>query len=239
MKKFSICALMAMSIISCSEDSTTSNGSVSIKATAVSSTGKTSSTARTAASTVVITDFKINLGNIELEIDEDDDNFAVDPVFDDVELMGPFMLDLLEPNKTQSQFITTVDVPNANYEEIKYKFTKSLVAGDLLGKTFMIKGTINDKPFVIWSDKDIELELDFMDPNKDFSVDDNNVDLNIKMTLDTLMSEMNALANKGLLIDTDKDGTIELTTANDDGHSSFADKLKDLLEKGTHLDDED
>lgn len=239
MKKISICVLVAMSIISCSEDSKTSNGSVSIKATAVSSTGKTTSTARTKASTLVITDFKINLGNIELEIDQDDDNYAIDPVFEDVDLMGPFMLDLLDPNKTQSQFITTLDVPNAKYEEISYKFTKSLVAGDLLGKTFIIKGTINDKPFVIWSDKDIELELDFMDPSKDFSINDNSVVLNIKMKLDALMAEMNSLANKGLLIDTDKDGIIELTTGDDDGNSSFGDKLKDLLEKGTHLDDED
>ncbi len=237
MKKISILALIAFAISSCSEDTSTS-GSVSIKAAVVSKTGKTSSTGRT-SSTVVINDFKINLGNIELEIDEDDDRYSSDPVFEDVKLDGPFLLDLLEPNKPQSQFITSIEVPNAKYEEIKYKFTKSLITGDLLGKTFIIKGTINNKPFVLWSDKDIELELDFKDPSKDFLINDNRVALYIKIQLDALMAELNSLANNGLLVDNDDDGTIEITTGDDDGNSSIGDKLKDLIEKETYLDDED
>jgi hypothetical protein len=240
MKKFSIFALIAFAIISCSDEtSSAKGGTVSINASAVSSTGKTSATARSKASTVVISDFKINLGNIEFELDQDDDNYATDPVFDDVELKGPFLLDLLDLNKPLNQLIASVDVPNAKYEEIKYKFTRSTVAGDLLGKTFIIKGTINDKPFVLWSDKDVELELDFENPSKDFTVNDDNAKLSIKIQLDSLMAEINLLANQGKLLDKDGDGVIEITTGNDDDNSSIGDKLKDILEKETSLDDED
>jgi hypothetical protein len=238
MKKISIFVLIAIAMSSCSDNASTS-GNVSFKASAVSTTGKTSITARTAASTVVITDFKVNIGNIKLETDMEDDRHSTDPSYEDVKLMGPFLLDLLDPNKPLSQFITSVDVPNAKYEEIKFNFTKSLIAGDLEGKTFLIKGTINDKPFVIWSAENIELEMDFMDPSKDFAINDNSVALNIKIQLDALMAKITTLANQGLLLDTDGDGIIEITTGNDDGHFTFGHQIKELLENETHLDDKD
>jgi len=238
MKKFSLFALVALAMSSCSNNPS-AGGNVSFKATAVSATGKTSSTARTAASTVVITDFKVNIGNIKLETDMEDAMHSTDPMHEDVKLMGPFLLDLLDPNKPLSQFITSVDVPNAKYEEIKFNFTKSLIAGDLEGKTFLIKGTINDKPFVIWSAENIELEMDFMDPTKDFAVNDNSVALNIKIQLDALMAKITSLANQGLLLDTDGDGIIEITTGLDDNHSTIGHQIKELLENETHLDDKD
>jgi hypothetical protein len=46
----------------CTNDSSTTSGTVALKASAISSTGKTSLTARSAVtSTVVLTDFKINI----------------------------------------------------------------------------------------------------------------------------------------------------------------------------------
>lgn len=239
MKKISILSLLVFAIISCTNDSS-SEGNVTLKATAVSSTGKTSLTARTAAaSTVVITDFKINIGNIKFETDMEDMMHDKDPMHEDIKLMGPFLLDLLDPNKTLTQIITSVTTPNAQYEEIEFKFQKSLVAGEMNGKTYMIKGTINGTPFIIWSDKDAELEMDFEDHNKDFTVTGNEMSLNIKIQLDALMLKLTTLANQGLLLDTDGDGVIEISTGFDDGHSLFGEECRDLLENETHLDDKD
>lgn len=239
MKKISILSLLLFAIISCTNDSS-SEGNVTLKATAVSSTGKTSLTARTsAASTVVITDFKINIGNIKFETDMEDMMHDSDPMHEDIKLMGPFLLDLLDPNKTLTQIITSVTTPNAQYEEIEFKFQKSLVAGEMNGKTYMIKGTINGTPFIIWSDKDAELEMDFEDHNKDFTVTGNEMSLNIKIQLDALMLKLTTLANQGLLLDTDGDGVIEISTGFDDGHSLFGEECRDLLENETHLDDKD
>jgi hypothetical protein len=105
--------------------------------------------------------------------------------------------------------------------------------------TFLIKGTINDIPFVIWSAENTETELDFSDSTKDFTVNDNILNLNIKIQLDALMEKLTELSNLGQLVDTDGDGIIEITTGADDGHSSLGRILKELLEDETHLDDKD
>ena len=238
MKKISILALLALVISSCTNDSA-SEGNVTLKASAVSATGKTSLTARTAASTVVLTDFKINIGNIEFETDIDDAMYSTDPIHDDVKLVGPFLLDLLDPNLTLSPFITAVSVPNARYEEIEFNFEKSTVVGEMNGKTYLIKGTINGKPFIIWSDEDAELELDFEDHNKDFTINSNDISLNIKIQLDALMNKLTTLANQGLFLDTDGDGVIEISTGTDDSHNDIGDFIKNLLEQETDLDDKD
>ena len=237
MKKLSILGLLAIMASSCSDNAST-DGNVTLKASAVSATNMTSATGRIASS-VVITDFKINIGNIKLETDVEDDRYDTDSLHDDVKLAGPFLLDILDPNKTLSQIITTVNVPNAQYEEIKFKFEKSIQLGEMEGKTFLIKGTIDGKNFVVWSGKDAELEMDFADPTKDFTVNSSDVTLNIKIQLDALIAKLTSLASQNLLHDTDGDGIIEISTDNDDGHHDFGEQIKDLLEHETHLDDKD
>lgn len=241
MKKISILALLIIVVSSCSDNQTDStSGNVTLKASAVSTTGKTSLTARsTAASTVVITDFKINIGSIKLETDEEDVRHTEDPLHEDVKLTGPFLLDLLDADKTLSQIITSVSIPNAKYEEIKFKFQPSTLAGEMNGRSFMIKGTVGGKNFVVWSGKEVELEMDFNDPAKDFTVNSNDISLNIKIQIDAIMAKITALAGQGLLTDTDGDGVIEITTGTDDGHHDLGELIRDLLENETHLDDKD
>ena len=67
MKKIAILSLLVIMISSCSDDTSSTSGNVTLKASAVSTTGKTYLTGRlattaVATSTVVITDFKINIG---------------------------------------------------------------------------------------------------------------------------------------------------------------------------------
>jgi hypothetical protein len=239
MKKTLILALLVIMICSCTDSSSTSkNGNVSLKASAVSTSGVTFSTARI-SSTVVITDFKINIGNIKFETDEDDDRYNKESSHEDLKLMGPFLLDLLDANKTLSQTIASLDIPNAKYEEIKLKFETSIEVGEMFGKSILIKGTIDGKEFVFWSDKDVELEIDFSDSSKDFIVGNNDVALNIKIQIDYLMAKLASLASQNLLLDTDGDGVIEISTANDDGHHDIGESIRDLLEQETHLDDKD
>lgn len=238
MKKTAILGLLVVLMSSCTDNPST-DGNVTLKASAVSTTSLSSTTARTAASSVIITDFKINIGNIKFETDMDDDRYETDSIYDDAKLTGPFLLDLLDPNNTLSQVITSVNVPNAKYEEIEFKFEKSVLPGEMEGKTFLIKGTIDGKNFVVWSGKDAELEMDFSDPNKDFTVNSNDLTLNIKIHLDALKAKLTALANQNLLLDTDGDGLIEISTDDDDGHHAFGEEIKVLLENESDLDDKD
>lgn len=240
MKKIAVLALLVIMISACTNDTSSTSGNVTIKASAVSTTGKTSLTARsTVTSTVVITDFKINIGNIKFEVDEQDEMHDTDPSHEDVKLNGPFLLDLLDPGKTLSQIITSVNIPNAKYEEIKFKFAPSTAVGDMNGKSYLIKGTVDGKPFEVWSAKEVELEMDFNDPTKDFMVNSNDLSLNIKIQLDAIMVKITDLAKQGLLVDTDGDGTIEISTNDDDGHHDLGELIRDLLENETHLDDKD
>jgi hypothetical protein len=239
MKKILILALVVIMISSCTDNSSTSkNGNVILKASTVSASDLTFFSARM-ASKVVITDFKINIGNIKFETDEEDDRYSEESSYEDVKLMGPFLLDLLDTNKTLSQTIVSLAVPNAKYEEIKIKFETGIEVGDMFGKSILIKGTIDGKEFVYWSDKDVELEMDFSEPSKDFTVDSNNISLNIKIQLDALMAKFASLASQNLLLDTDGDGIIEISTGNDDGHHDIGELIRDLLEHETHLDDKD
>jgi hypothetical protein len=239
MKKTSILALFVIIVCSCTDSSSTSkNGSVSLKVSAVSNSEVNFSTARI-SSTVVITDFKINIGNIKFETDEDDDRYNKESSHEDVKLKGPFLLDLLDANKTLSQTIASLDIPNAKYEGIKLKFETSIEVGEMFGKSILIKGTIDGKEFVFWSDKDVELEIDFSDSSKDFTVGNDDIALNIKIQIDYLMARLASLASQNLLLDTDGDGVIEISTANDDGHHNIGELIRDLLEHEIHLDDKD
>jgi hypothetical protein len=240
MKKLLNLALLAIMVSSCSNEPSSTSGTVALKAAAVSTTGKTSLTARsTAASTVVITDFKINIGNIKFETDSEDEMHATEPEHTDIKLTGPFLLDLLDPDKVLSQIITSVNVPNAKYEEIKFKFEPSTAAGEMNGKSYLIKGTIDGKPFEVWSTKDAELEMDFEDAAKDFTVNGTNLSLTIKIQLDAIMLKITDLAKQGLLVDTDGDGLIEISTDDDDSYHDLGELIKNLLENETHLDDND
>lgn len=238
MKNTFILAMLVIMASSCSDNNSSSSGNVTMKAAAVSTTGQTSLTGRI-ASTVVITDFKVNIGSIKLETDQEDVRHSEDPSHEDVKFAGPFLLDLLDPNKPLSQFIATVDIPDAKYEEIKFKFIKSAIAGDMNGKTFMIKGTIDGKDFVVWSGEEVELKIDFEDPSKDFTVNENGISLTVKMQIDAIMTKLVSLAKQNLLLDADGDGVIEITTGNDDGHHDIGEQIRELLENETHLDDKD
>lgn len=235
MKKTAILAIIALTTLSCTQDNTT-DGNVTLKASAVVS--NTNLTARTTTDPVVVlTDFKVNIGSIKFETDVEDERHSEDPTHEDVKLNGPFMLDLLDPNTTLSQIITSLSVPDAQYEEVKFKFTQSLVDGEMLGKSFLIKGTVDGKNFLISSSRESEVEVDFEDASKDFTINSNDLTINLKMSLNGIITRIKTLAGQGLLTDTDNDGVIEITTNSDDNHHDMGEGMRDLLEHETHLED--
>jgi len=235
MKKTAILAIIALTTLSCTQDNTT-DGNVTLKASALVS--NTNLTARTTTDPlVVLTDFKVNIGSIKFETDVEDERHSEDPSHEDVKLNGPFLLDLLDSNTTLSQVITSLSVPDAQYEEVKFKFTPSLVDGEMLGKSFLIKGTVDGKNFIISSSRESQVEVDFEDASKDFTINSNDLTINLKMSLNGIITRIKTLAGQGLLTDTDGDGVIEITTNSDDNHHDMGEGMRDLLEHETHLED--
>lgn len=64
-----------------------------------------------------------------------------------------------------------VTVPNGRYEELEFKINKNIDENsEMFGKSVLLKGTINDVPFVYWHDFMDEVEVDFEDPTMDISI---------------------------------------------------------------------
>jgi hypothetical protein len=236
MKKIAIFGLFVLLASACSSDSNDSTtGTVTLKASSIISpvalTGK-------AVSTTILSDFKVNIGKIKFETDESNENHNTnDSIYEDVKLIGPFLLDLLNPDQTLNQLITSVDVPIGKYEEIKLKFEKSIVEGEMFGKTYLIKGKINNKDIMIWSDKELQIGIDFEDQGKDLSVDSNAILLVIKIKLDAIIAKINELDSQNLLLDTNGDGIIEISTTAVDGNQEIGNQIRSLLQNHSHLDD--
>lgn len=232
-------------IVGCSNNDPAANGTVILKMDAASPTGTTingrSTTGRTQATTV-ITDFKVSIREIEFEFDEEDSHFKTDSSFnEDIKLKGPFVLDVLEQNAFVEQLIVTVNLPNARYEEVEFKLHKSTSTGVMNGKSILITGTIDGKPFIFWHDTDEEFEIDFENAATDLVINGNSAAMVINLQLDRLFSALKGGVNLSLAKDGDGDGVIEINPGTDnDGNKDMAHTIKTLLENITDLmDDKD
>ena len=232
--------LSVMTLVGCSkEDSPNGPGtlSVSAKSSFSSPTGK-SSTAKTVNSDVVVTDFRMNLREFELEFDiedpgddyEDDDNEQWDDdgyydFEDDIELAGPFELDLMAG---QIGFLN-VSVPMGNFEELEFKFDTSADAtSDLFGKSVLIQGTVQGTPFIFWHDFDDEVEVDFEDPTFDIAISSTPEGILINFDL-SLIFDSTVGVDLSQASDGNADGTIEISPSDPDGNNELAQSIRDAI----------
>ena len=179
---------------------------------------------------VVIESFKINIEEIELAFDDNDPMFETDSIASDIELEGPFEIDLVVEGKTmETMLVDIVELPTAAYDEIEFKFRKSDNSiSEMFMKSFLVKGTINDIPFIFWSDEHIEIEIEF----------DNNVYLDeVKHAVITVSFDIVSLfdpANGGIdisnAVDGNGNGIIEIYPDDPDGNEELAELLWDRIE---------
>ena len=225
-------ALMMIAISACSNDEVTNNGNVSLKAKASANTfANKFSEATKNQSTVTISSFKINISEIEFEIDDDDE--TEESLYSEIELEGPFELDLSAGNVAID--ITTVNLPNNIYDEIEFDLEKSTDAqSDLYGKSIQIEGEIDGHPFVFWHDVEEEFEVDYSDNTIDVNVDGSNIVTTINFDLSIVFGTASVL-DLSLATDADGDGVIEINPNDDDGNNELADFIKNLLEESSDL----
>ncbi|QBZ98275.1 hypothetical protein [Flavobacterium sangjuense] len=243
-------------ITSCSSESSAGYGTMRVigKATYTNpAAGRNTTT--TLNNDVVLTSFKINVNEISFkyaESDDDDDNENGDndndngdddhdgffDGDDEVELNGPWELDLLN----QIAPVTTVSVPNGTYEEVELELGKNLVStSPLYNKTVEIRGTINGIPFVFWHDFEQDLEIDYEDAGQNLVVSNNSFDLVFNFDLNQLLSEVDLSA----AVDGNGNGIIEIGPNDTDGNNALALTLNEHLgdcgemEGGEHEDGDD
>lgn len=222
---------------------------VSLKMSAATTTGKTTFSGRTeAASTVELTDVKVNVREIEFEFDHDDDHFKKDSCFNkdsdlsrmgmsghkggdddhEAKLKGPFIVDLLNAGTFVDQVITTVEVPNAQYEKIKFKLSPSSEAGDMNAKSILIKGSVGGTPFTFWHDARARFGVKFADSTS-LAANGAAVTLAIQLELDKVMSAVNGGVDLSKAEDGNNDGTITIDPLDTDGNKELADDIMELL----------
>lgn len=186
-------------------------------------------------SNLEIAGFLVNIAEIELEFDDDlwdddddDDRFQGydDDGFydfdDDLELKGPFELDLVHNAFT----FAVVDLPQAQFEELEFEFKKS---GDrnsaLYGKTVLVHGNLEGMPFEFWHNFEEEVEIDFEDAEKDIVISGDQGEITIHFDLGGLLAGLDLSS----ATDGNGDGLIEISPVDTDGNNALAKQIREQI----------
>lgn len=234
-------------LISCSSDEADGNGTLklSAKTSVNNSSAKTASTSKSINTDVFVSDFRVNIREFELEMEDaeyesdneseyDDDIWDDDGYYDyedEFELEGPFELDLLAG---EINFLT-VDVPNGDFEELEFKFDRSTDPNsDLFGKSVLIQGTINDIPFIFWNDFEDEVEVDFEESEFDISIRSNTEGIIIEFDLSEVFDVVSGV-DLSQAADGNENGTIEISPEDPDGNNSLAETIRERIKTAIDL----
>lgn len=176
---------------------------------------------------VSLSKFLVNFKEIELELQE-----GVYGSDDDIELEGPFEIDLLSENSFQ---LIDIQIPNGIYEEIEFEFDKSENSeSELFGKSMKLTGEINGKPFLFWHDFEEEIEIDYEDTDQKLVINNDTKEVLISFDLDAVL----AMVDISMATDNDKDGIITISPQDLDGNQELAEALKKAIKAQIELMDD-
>ncbi|HLW31162.1 MAG TPA: hypothetical protein VKX40_02795 [Aequorivita sp.] len=229
--KLSVFALgLASVFVACSDDDPAATvndgtGRMSISAKA-SYTPLKSGEGAQQASIIELSSFRVNFTEIEFEFD---DIVGEDPFYngeDDIELKGPFEVELLSPIAIE---LVDIRLPNGKLEEIEFEFDESKNAqSELFNQSMRMEGTINTVPFVFWHDFEEEIELEFEDGSSNgiISNDENGIVINFDLS-----AVLNATptVDLSLAVDGNGDGIIEISPKDEDGNRALAEAMKQAI----------
>jgi hypothetical protein len=121
-----------------------------------------------------------------------------------------------------------------NFEELEFKFDESTDANsDLFGKSVLIQGTIQGKPFIFWHNFEDEVEVDFEDPKFDITVSESPqgivIDFDLSLVFDSTMGVDLTQAT-----DNNMDETIEISPLDEDGNNELAQSIRNAIK--AHID---
>lgn len=219
-----LAGVIGLGLMGCSEDEPGAAGTVAVKAAAT--TASTGSSNGRILAAVQLSDFKINMKEIEFELDDDK---IEEVTHKDLKLKGPFELDLLNTTTSLSEVLGIAEIPNGRYEEIEFKIGKGNVAGSTLyGKSIYAAGTIDGTPFVFWHDVDEDFEVDYEDFNNDLIIDGQDLSVQINFNLGLVFNSVGGIDLTSAK-DTDGDGVIEIDPKGEDDNKALAHDIKELI----------
>ena len=224
--KFGVVALsLATVFTACSSDddaTATDKGTLKIMAKA----GYENALMR-AGDQVNFTKFLVNFKEIELELKDDFYNSD-----DDIELKGPWEIDLLSANNIS---LVEIEIPNGIYEEIEFEFDKSKNPdSELFGKSMKLTGQIHGTPFIFWHDFDEDIEIDYEDSGRNLVIDNSSQEVVINFNLNAIID----MVDLSTATDNDGDGVIMISPTDKDGNNNLAKKMKQAIKAQIELMDD-
>lgn len=220
-----LAGIFALGMTACSKDEPSATGTVTLKAASTTGTLDASAGARYATA-VQLTDFKINMKDIEFEVDDD----KIEKItFKDLKLKGPFEIDLLDNSSSLSKVLGISEVPNGRYEDIEFKIGKGTIASSsMYGKSIYAAGTMNGKNFIFWHDLDEDFQVDYADANNDLQI--NGQDLSVQINFNLGLAFNSNLIDLSSAVDSNGDGIIEIEPKGErDNNKAMANDLKQLI----------
>ncbi len=172
---------------------------------------------------VNISTFKINVGKIEFDFDDDDKwaykfggSYSYD---DDIELKGPFEIDLISNGVLQIETLFTgLELPKANFEEIEFEMQKNRDKNSLMyNQTIRVEGEIMGTPFIFASNKEFDFEIEFDRP----FIPGENLGVTVDFYVNRLFSRTLSGIDFSQAIDYNKNGIIEIFYNDDDDDKSY------------------
>ena len=224
-KTVMIISLIAL-LSSCSKDKDDAKNKTGIKFQSTWSAPKSGDLKSTLADRVALESFKINIAEIEIEFDDDDPLFYDDHHYaTEYEFKGPFEIELIrDGNPFEVIILNDVELPAAAYDEIEFEFDKNKNPNSpMYGKTMIIKGHIDGIPFIFWSDKEIEMEIEF--DELVYVNDAHNALLTVSFDLGALLNPALGGLDITSAKDRNGDGLIEIYKNDPDGNSDLANSI--------------
>ncbi|PJX23661.1 hypothetical protein CAP47_05375 [Psychroflexus sp. S27] len=151
---------------------------------------------------------------------------------DDLELAGPFELDLSQGEVT----VADVEIPVGVYEEVEFEMDiNKEPASDLYQKSIMITGSISGKPFTFYHTFEEEFEIDYEDAGQNLVIEEGG-DATVVFNFD-LQAVVNTV-DLSSAQDLNNDGQIDISPIDEDGNNALAHQIKNaIVEYAELLDD--
>ncbi|MBR8537891.1 hypothetical protein KDU71_20130 [Carboxylicivirga sediminis] len=219
---------------SCNDDEGNANSS-KVKVALKASQTVLKAGGETTAEPLSLETFQICLGEIEFDVNDDMEDMIPggDSIYSDIELEGPFLIDLLSADVITGIDLATAHVPNAVYEEIEFDFEpydKNEPAG-MTGNTILVKGSYEGTAFTIVSDEELELELEY---TNGYTLDGADSRLFIDLNLGQLKTFVAAIDFASAVAG--EDGSILISK---DKNKAILDQFEAAVENAFDIDEDD
>ncbi|WP_162415902.1 DUF4382 domain-containing protein [Cyclobacterium roseum] len=183
-------------------------------------------------SAMQVTSFMVNIEGVELEYDDNDPLFTSGAVASDVELDGPFEVELISNGSGLTSTLANVFLPVAAYDEIEFKIREGKNPDtELFDKSVIIKGMVGELPFVFWTDENDEVEIEFEDSEDLVLTPEELSVLLVEFDLSKLFDPVNGGIDLSLAQDDNSDGIIEIYEGGPDGNTDLAKQIWEKFEQ--------